>query len=94
MNILGGNIVTYFERNCDKIYDPESGIAIFGAWRNDNGGILPGTITVNNESIKATLADNFSANCIVSGTEMSYGNLNIITNDFTLGSADKRFIKL
>ena len=61
LNILGGNIVTYFERNCNKSYDPESGIAVFGAWQNLNGGILPGTITVNNESINATLADNFFA---------------------------------
>ena len=91
LNILGGNIVTYFERNCNKSYDPESGIAVFGAWQNLNGGILPGTITVNNESINATLADNFFAESIVSGTEMSYGNLNILTNDFTLGSENKRF---
>lgn len=88
LKILGGNIVTHFERN----YDSDT-VSVFGAVMNLNGSIKPGTITVNNESITSTLADNFSSKYTVSGAELSYGNLNITTNNFTLGSTKKRFDK-
>lgn len=88
LKILGGNIVTHFERN----YDSDT-VSVFGAVMNLNGYIKPGTITVNNESITSTLADNFSSKYTVSGAELSYGNLNITTNNFTLGSTKKRFDK-
>lgn len=88
LKILGGNIVTHFERN----YDSDT-VSVFGAVMNLNGSIKPGTITVNNKSITSTLADNFSSKYTVSGAELSYGNLNITTNNFTLGSTKKRFDK-
>lgn len=87
LNIIGGNIVTHYAGG----YDCES-LAVFGAWQNLNGGIKPGAITVNNQSINATLAEDFdAADTIISGTELNYGHLNINTNDFKLGTEEVRF---
>lgn len=87
LNIIGGNIVTHY----DGGYDYES-LAVFGAWENLNGGIKPGVITVNNQSITSTLADDFEADdTIISGTELNYGHLNINTNNFKLGTEEVRF---
>ena len=87
LNIIGGNIVTHY----DGGYDDES-LAVFGAWENLNGGIKPGVITVNNQSITSTLADDFEADdTIISGTELNYGHLNINTNNFKLGTEEVRF---
>ena len=87
LNIIGGNIVTHYAGG----YDCES-LAVFGAWQNLNGGIKPGAITVNNQGINATLAEDFdAADTIISGTELNYGHLNINTNDFKLGTEEVRF---
>ena len=90
LSVLGGNIVTHYE----GVYDDDN-LAVFGAWTNKNGGIDPGTITINNESITATLDNDFQmgTDYLISGTELQRGTLNLNTKIFTLGSAEKRFDK-
>ena len=56
LTIVGGSIVTKFDRDFS---DAGYGLSVFGTWKNDNGGVKPGYIIVNNESIKLSLHDVF-----------------------------------
>lgn len=90
LNIQGGNIRTHFD---DEYSDQDLGLSVFATFKNDNGGILPGSMTINNESIVATLGRDYwtETETQTYGTQAHFSGINITTKTFVLGSEDFKF---
>lgn len=89
MYIQGGHLVTRF----DEAYEENGGkLIVIGSYKNFNGPILPGDLTINNQSVSMTLGKDFqSIGVDTYGIKANYSTIDIQTGSFNLGSKDYGF---